>query len=68
MLAVGFRLPPTDPAINWPTVDILPPVMLPLMLELEPVITPPTVEAAVAVPVTLELEPVITPPTVLAAV
>ena len=41
---------------------------MPVTLELDPVITPPTVEAAVTVPVTLVLDPVITPPTVEAAV
>ena len=55
-------------ALIWPAVKMLPPVTLPLN-ELElPVITPPTVLAAVAVPVTLTLDPVITPPTVEAAV
>ena len=42
--------------------------MLPVTETLEPVITPPTIEAAVCAPVTLTLEPVITPPTVEAAV
>ena len=46
----------------------LAPVILPVTDALLPVITPPTVDAAVCVPVTLELEPVITPPTVDAAV
>ena len=46
----------------------LPPVMLPVTLVLEPVITPPTTLAAVVVPVTLVLEPVMTPPTTLAPV
>ena len=39
----------------------LPPITLPLKLALEPVITPPTVLAAVTVPVTLRLEPVASP-------
>ena len=41
---------------------------MPVTLVDVPVITPPTVEAAVCAPVTLTLDPVITPPTVEAAV
>ena len=61
----AVTLPVNDPN---PLESMLPPVTLPDKLALVPVITPPTVEAAVCVPVTLTLEPVITPPTVEAAV
>ena len=44
------------------------PDTLPVTLVLDPVITPPTTDAAVVVPVTLVLDPVITPPTTDAAV
>ena len=44
-----------------PAVSTLPPVTLPVTLELDPVITPPTTLAAVAIPDTLTLAPVIAP-------
>ena len=58
MLAVGFKLPLTDPTSNCPVVAILPPVMLPDTLVLVPVITPPATEAEVTPPVTLTEVPV----------
>jgi hypothetical protein len=51
------------PLVNAVVATILAPVTLPDKLALVPVITPPTVEAAVAVPVTDTELPVIAPPT-----
>ena len=55
LVPVDIILPPVMfpvAEIN-PPVKMLPVVTLPLVLKLEPVITPPTVEAAVIVPVVL---------------
>ena len=59
-----------DVILNLPAIKVLLSAveMLPVTLTLEPVITPPTTDAAVVVPVTEVEVPVITPPTTDAAV